>query len=523
MFSSNVITSTEFALLLGGVQSFFNARPTSKTTAAAPPQISHTQTPTDHQPNVPQQQQQSSTQPYYPVFDSPPECGSPTTPAASDVISGVTTDQQQQDKPLPWNAPLQALVASRWNQKVISSSDYDSSLPVRSNTGDSMTSTFAPTVLSTTPAATGTSKTKKSTTKKSTTKEYKPPQLCTNATEVFANIAWANLGSDSKPSKNNQSVAPTPSSEPTLSPQPALDFIRQRSDDAFPTQDMLCVEHNNNNNNQPWSKSLAAPREVLSRYLRCPGQGYDKSNPYEPSELISGPDDSNFAQVAIERLRPLQDETNRTFLTDEQKLALIECGRSIANRGSWDPRHHNRHQSSSNRQQSSNNNHTNYNNNGGGANDKSIRGRVARTKICYSRDFLMSFQYITVPPDCIERIRWTLQNLTVDRPHKAAPGMAGHRPSYQGPSSPPGFEDYGGEQEIYSPEPRHRHTRGGGESSVPRFPTPPLAQAPPPPGLHAPPPGLCAVGPYVQAPPPLTPHVQRSIASASGGLGYAFH
>lgn len=53
------------------------------------------------------------------------------------------------------------------------------------------------------------------------------------------------------------------------------------------------------------------------------------------------------------------------------------------------------------------------------------RGGGYRSKIAYSRDFLMSFSDFKVPPDNINNIHWIQQNQTLDRPQKTAgPNMA---------------------------------------------------------------------------------------------------
>ncbi|KAG0280353.1 hypothetical protein BGZ95_010459 [Linnemannia exigua] len=51
---------------------------------------------------------------------------------------------------------------------------------------------------------------------------------------------------------------------------------------------------------------------------------------------MPGSDNSHSAQIALERLRLHQDESISTTFTEEEKLALIEHGRIIGNRGSWD-------------------------------------------------------------------------------------------------------------------------------------------------------------------------------------------
>ncbi|KAG9072582.1 hypothetical protein KI688_000353 [Linnemannia hyalina] len=395
MSSSNIVTADDFDLLLGGLESFYNAQPatTSRVTTAvvASPESTHAQLPTVHQSHDEQQQlqqhqqQQSSPRPQLPVLDYP----SPDRDLSRPDSAHGTADQSI------WGASTTTLAIST----------------------------------------------------KATTKSIQSPPLCTNAAEFIANNIWhiPAPAPTSLRNKDSQLVASTHLLGPSTG---APHTIRHRSVDSHPTQDHH-VEHK-----QP-SRCSTVPKEdgALNGYSRHHRRF--RSDPYTPADLLPGADDCRASPAALE---VLLDGPHETVLTEKEKRALIEYGRAIGNSGTGPLRHYHGNNNTNNR---SNNKYSQQQKEKHANIDMSLQRtgeRDYRSKITYSRDFLMSFRAFDVPPKGIDRIHWIQQNPTLDHPQKAAgPRMARPQPAFQEPRG-----DYQGAGN-YDPDMGHRQSgRGGG-------------------------------------------------------------
>ncbi|KAF9133770.1 hypothetical protein BGW39_008947 [Mortierella sp. 14UC] len=478
MSSNNIITANDFALLLEGVQNFFSAKPPpssrATTAVASPDESTCTQLPTvqqqDHQKL---QQQQSSPQlRREPVSDFPkPELRPSGIPAA-----------HNQQAPEPWGTPHVSnrnhVTLSVSPERILPSpqSAHDNTNDSRGTTTSESAQRNAP-VLTTTPAASSTTTTKK---------VYQAPALATNATEFIANFVWylAPARPVTKDS-SNQPVASVHLPEPELSKGAAATaprFTKHASVDDLPTpppltQDVLAEHYKR----RPKIYSVEPLEEVSNGCNRH--NTHRKSDPYTQAEMMPGPDNGHSTQVILERLRPLQDELKRTTLTEDEKLELIEHGRIIGKRRAWAHQYHQEDSRSNNRWQQQQQHHCRTNNY---PNDPSLPRRSGsyppyhRSKIAYSRDFLMSFSSFNVPPDSIDKIRWIQQNPTLDRSQKAAePRMprSQHRVTQEPAMQQPSFQDLGDyhyHQGMQGSKlQRHRTTgegRGGGEVSMSNFP-----------------------------------------------------
>ncbi|KAK3813457.1 MAG: hypothetical protein J3R72DRAFT_498541 [Linnemannia gamsii] len=472
MSSPKIISANDFALLLGGVASFFST---------------HSQLSTVSQQDYlyqQQQQQSSRAQLHHPPvsYSIEPETCPPVTTAA-ECDSGTAHETS---------------AGTRENHVTLSASPEHESFPqesVHNNTNDSHGTTVvgasiqrdAP-VLKPTPAASSNS-----------TKEYQPPALATNATEFIANFAWDLMPVTLSKDISNQSAISTRLSEPkSATAVPRL--IKDRSVDSHPppTRDVP-GEHYDKKRSKSYVESKG---EILDDYNRHPARF--QSDPYSPTEMMPGPDNGHSAQVILERLQSHQGELIRTNLTEEEKLALIEHGRTIGNRRSWDHEHNQRNNNCTNninhhRQQRQRTNSYLI--------DPSLRRRSGsyqpqfRSRITYSRDFLMTFSGLCVPPDSIDRIRWIQQHATLDWSQKST-GLkvlkSQQHPIQQSVRQRAVYRYSGDDcdQGTRGSNMGRRHTTGGGgrgEMNMPSFPMPQHQQNPPlyepqePTGLRAPP------------------------------------
>ncbi|KAG0292312.1 hypothetical protein BGZ96_004346 [Linnemannia gamsii] len=243
-------------------------------------------------------------------------------------------------------------------------------------------------------------------------KLYQSPPLYTNASEFIVNYIWHTPAPDRYSAKDGHLVPPT-----HLPDLPAAHTIRHRSVDPFPTQDH--------------SSDYKHEHEALNGYDRH--NVYFNSNPFASADVLSGPEDVRSVQITLERLRPLQDEPCSTSLTEEQKLALIEHGRAIGNRA-----HYYDNNNRGNIRSNTNNHYLRQRCNDTSVDMPPIRnegvGRGYRSKITYSRDYLMTFSDFNVLPDNIDRIHWIQQNPTLDWSQKfAGPMMARLQGTFQEP------------------------------------------------------------------------------------------
>lgn len=432
MSSSNIITANDFALLLRGLESFYNTQPATTscaTSVVASPESTHAQLPTALQPYDQQQQlqqrqqQQSSPQPQLPFLDSPrPD----VRPSATLPATAANTATEPPDQ--------HASLSTHTRVTLIQSPGRDLSRP---DSAHGITDQSIQSASTTTPA----------TSTNATIKSIQSSPLCTNAADYIANYIW-HIPAPAPTgllNKDSNSVASTRLFAPSAA---ALHTIMHRSGDSHPTQDHH-VEHKQSR------RSSAVPKEDealngCSRHHRR-----FRSDSYASADLLPVADDGRSAPVALETLL---DEPHETVLTEEEKRVMIEYGRAIGSGGTWPPHH--RHGNNNNNNCSHNNysqrkrdNHANV--------DMPLRGtgeRGYRFKITYSRDFLMSFRAFSVPPESIDRIHWIQQNPTLDHPQKAAgTRMARPQPVFQDPRG-----DYQGAG-TYDPEMGHRQSgRGGG-------------------------------------------------------------
>ncbi|KAF9153346.1 hypothetical protein BG015_003627 [Linnemannia schmuckeri] len=454
---SNIITTNDFSLPLGGLESFYSAQPatTSRATAVvAFLENTYTQLPTEHQSDdqqlLQQQQQQQKSSPHLQqhVLDSqkPEDCPQTTFPAAADPAATIETESSP-----PATHDQQAFLGTHNHVTLSRSSERD-----LSRSESALSTQYYGAVVQpipgapTSPALT----TAPATSTKVTTKSIQSPQLCTNATEFITNYIWHIPAPTSHRTKEGQPVAPMHLPEPSAA---TSHTIRDRSVDFFPTQNPPIGFKQS-------SKLSTVPKQDKAlnggnRHQRC-----FKSDSYASVNLLPGPDDGRSTQVALERLRSLQYEPHEAALTGEKKGVMTEYGRAIGNGGPWPSHHHSKNNSSN----CSNYNHRNRQNYDNNTLDMLLRGKeggVHGFKITYGRDFLMSFSGLKAPPDSIDSIHWIQLNSTLDNPQKAVePRMARSQPVFQEP---------GGEYQgtgTYGPEVSHRHSRCDdsfrGESAV---------------------------------------------------------
>ncbi|KAG0066427.1 hypothetical protein BGZ89_007273 [Linnemannia elongata] len=434
MSSSNIITANDFALLLGGLESFYNALPVTTshaTTVVASPESTHAQLPTtlqshDQQQQLQQhQQQQTSPQLQLLVIDcSGPEVRPSRTPPATPATTATESCPPDQETSL----------STHTHVTLIQSLDHDLSRP------DPAHGTVDQSIQSASTTIPGTST-------KATTKIIQSSPLCTNAAEFIANYIWhipapapTHLLNKDSPSVSTMHL-PKPSST-------APHSIRQRSVASHITRDSH-VEHKQSH----WSSTVPKEDEALSKYNRHHRR--IGSDPYISADLLPDADDRRSTPLALEKLL---DEPHETVLTEEQKRAMIENGRAIGKSATWPPHH--RHGNNKNNSNSSNNNYSQRQRDSHINIDMSLQGigrRDCRSKITYSRDFLMSFRAFNVPPGNIDRIHWIQQNLTLDHPQEAA-GLRMARPQ-------PVFQEPRGDYQragIYGPEMGHHQSGRGG-------------------------------------------------------------
>ncbi|KAG0079782.1 hypothetical protein BGZ90_001719 [Linnemannia elongata] len=488
MSSSNIITANDFALLLGGLESFYNALPVTTshaTTIVASPESTHTQLPTtlqshDQQQQLQQhQQQQTSPQLQLLVIDSSrpevrPSRTLPATPATT-ATESCPPDQETS-------------LSTHTHVTLIQSLDHDLSRPDLAHGTVDQSIQSASTTTPGTPT-------------KATTKIIQSSPLCTNAAEFIANYIWHIPAPAPTHLRNKDS----PSVSTMHLPKPSVTAphsIRQRSVASHITRDSH-VGHKQSH----WSSTVPKEDEAMNKYTRHHRR--IGSDPYISADLLPDADDRRSTPLALEKLL---DEPHETVLTEEQKRAMIENGRAIGNSATWPPHH--RHSNNKNNSNSSNNSYSQRQRDSHTNIDMSLQGigrRDYRSKITYSRDFLMSFRAFNVPPGSIDRIHWIQQNPTLDHPQEAA-GMRMARPQ-------PVFQEPRGDYQragIYGPEMGHRQSgrgdgafrgdvtsneedkcrRGSGFSASNFLPPPPLPSA-------------------TRAP---RHHFQRSSASATGGL-----
>ncbi|KAK3838469.1 MAG: hypothetical protein JOS17DRAFT_834334 [Linnemannia elongata] len=434
MSSSNIVTTNDFALLLGGLESFYNAQlaTTSRaTTVVASPNSTHAQLPTAHQSHDYQQQpqqhkqQQSSPQLQTLALDSP---RSEVRPSTTLPATAATTEAEM------CPPDQQASLSTQARVTFIPSPDRDLSDP------DSAHGTINQSIQSA-------STTTLTTSSRAMTKSIQSSPLCTNAAEFITNY-FRYMPAPTQTShcnKDSQSVAST--HLPELSAA-APQTIVHRSVDSHPTQDHQ-VEHEQSRR----LPTVPKEDEAVDGYSRHHGRL--RFDPYASADLLPGADDGRSAPVALETLL---EEPHETVLTEEEKRTMIEYGRAIGSSGNLPPRR--RHDNCSNNNRSNNNysqrqrdNHTNT--------DMPLRGtggRGYRFKITYSRDFLMSFRAFNVPPEGIDRIHWIQQNPTQDYLQKTPElRMARPQPIIQEPRG--NYQGAG----TYDSEMGHRQLGRGGD------------------------------------------------------------
>jgi hypothetical protein len=309
--SKHIITANEFSLLLEGLEPFYNTQPTISTaratTAVGSVENPHAQLPTEHseQQRQQQMQQQSSSQLTLFPFSRKPEAPPLMTLLGTTATESCPSATQNQQVSLDIRDPERDF--PRPESLHSTKNDFQSR-------GTHEQSIQRSSFSSTTAAETSTTKT--------TTKPNQSQPLCTNAAEFIDNYIWR-IPAPARPFVKDRQLVPHTHLPDIVAAAPAPITIRHRSVDPFPMQ-----EHSGDHkqSHRP-SNTPKEQQEDLNGYNRH--QGRFMSNPYASADLTPGPDDGRSALIILKRLRPLQDESLGTSLTEEQRFALIEQGRAI--------------------------------------------------------------------------------------------------------------------------------------------------------------------------------------------------